>query len=58
MQASQAREGNIFLTYRNPYISKQEKLPMKAVTSLSEVAEWFFFFHAGIGCTAHSPQYT
>lgn len=42
MKASKACEGNIFLTYRNLYIYKQEKLPVKAVTSLSEVAEWFF----------------
>lgn len=40
-QASKACEGNVFLTYRNPYIYKQEKLPVKAVTSLSEVAECF-----------------
>lgn len=41
MQASKACERNIFLTYMNPYTYKQEKLPVKAVTSLSEVAECF-----------------
>lgn len=41
MQPSKACEGNIFLTHRNPYIYKQEKLPVEAGASLSEVAECF-----------------
>lgn len=41
MQPSKEREGNRFLTYRSPYIYKQEKLPVEAAASLSEVAECF-----------------
>lgn len=41
MQASKACERSVFLTYMNPYTYKQDKLPVKAVTSLSEVAECF-----------------
>lgn len=39
MQASKACKGNLLLTYKNTYTHK--KMPMKAVTSFSEMAECF-----------------